>query len=128
MCFPAETIRMWTSQGAELEVDIFVVEGCDKAGEQLNNFRKAWITAAVNANGDAVVACSWFLGITSLYLILEFVLCEPSHLASSLNTTSWLEAGSDEVARPAEDPYPGQCAGLDGVEETTGGIERRCVP
>ena len=75
MCFPAETIHIWTSQGAELEVDIYVVEGCDKAGEQLNNFRKAWITAAVNANGDAVVACSWFLGMTSLYLLLEFVIC-----------------------------------------------------
>ena len=53
-----------------------MVEGCEKAGEQLNNFRKAWITAAVNANGDAVVACSWLLGVRSsaFYVRVCFIL------------------------------------------------------
>ena len=52
-----------SSKGSELEYEIEKIEGCGQAGQELNDFVKAWVTAATNANGESVIACTQQLGM-----------------------------------------------------------------
>ena len=85
LCFPGIYIYIYSSflgvwfrilthqfKGAELEYEIEKVEGCGQPGEELRNFVKSWITAATNANGDSVIACTQPLGMHSLLVSSHF--------------------------------------------------------